>query len=157
MAKQDMHFNQSDWIQAQDTSLPKAGIGPLLRRFLSGLLATLMIVLTAPFVIVVWTINFIKSLFGTVIFWIVGKFCIFLFIGFVYGLLHNVLGLISEKSFGSIIDWYTIHILGMGIEKTATSFFMFPYFHIEIWLILVLAIVIATVTTLDKIQFNQTN
>lgn len=152
MAKQDVQFNQTDWSQDQDTSSPKAGAGSVLKRVFSGLLAAVMIVLTAPFVIVVWTMNFIKSLFGTVVFWIVGKLSLFFILWAISWVLSNLLKIVSTETMDRVADWFDLHILG-----SSADIFMFPYFNIEIWLILGLAVLMATVNTLDKTQFNQPN
>lgn len=152
MARQEVKFKQSDWSQPEDKSSPQKGAGSVLKRIFSGFLAAVMIVLTAPFVIVMWTMNFIKSLFGTVIFWIVGKLSLFFILWAISWVLSNLLKIVSMETMDRVADWFDLHILG-----SSADIFMLPYFNIEIWLILGLAVLMATVNTLDKTQFNQPN
>lgn len=146
MAKQEVTFNQSDWSNEEKATTKKVTAKGILGQLFGWLLRAVLFVIATPFYIVIWTINFIKSLFGTFIMWIVGKVCLSFFVLLVMGFLgyiNLVTQETADKVFNTVKDFFFINpVTGQGEP--------FPYFEIEVWIIVILALIIATFSTIYR-------
>ncbi|HFI0293567.1 TPA: DUF5710 domain-containing protein [Streptococcus suis] len=120
----------------------------LFRKIIAVVLSCLAVIAVAPITIMSWSINFIKSMIGTFLFWIVGKVCVTIVLFLILELLDRF-KLVPEGVLMSILEGYSVHVLGMSNGEIVSTF-LFPYFDIEIWLIVGLAAIIATMNTFRK-------
>lgn len=144
MDKQEVTFNQSSWSNEEQATTQKTDIKSILGQVFGWLLRAVLFVIATPFYIVIWTINFIKSLFGMFIMWIVGKFCLVIFSGLVEYLLITI-GLIDDKTGTS----WTLTLMDFLFKVNSQTEF-FPYGAIEYWAIVILALIIATFSTIYR-------
>ncbi|MFM0788396.1 hypothetical protein P7J41_05485 [Streptococcus suis] len=115
--------------------------------FLGWLWTALVFLVTTPIFLIMWCINFVKTLLGMFVFWVVGKIAVFLVFSGVIALLAH-LQWISGETCSNLMDWYSSHILGTPMPEGAVGSPMFPHINIEIWLILSLSLILATVATI---------
>lgn len=120
-----------------------------LMTFLGWIWTAVVFLIATPIFLVMWCINFIKTLLGMVIFWVVGKMAVFLIFSGVIAIGANLSWLNSEMA-SNLIEWYTIHILGYPLPAGSVGFPMFPYINVEAWLILGLSLILATVATIPR-------
>lgn len=142
MANETQEINQ----QSEQTTRSTRGVGSFFSSFFGWLMRLLVLVIATPFYIVLWTINFIKSLFGMFIMWIVGKFCLSFFV-FMISWLLNAIKLIDEVtadrwsgSLGNVLFGSQGDVLDR----------LFPYEEFELWAIFILALIIATFSTIYR-------
>ncbi|HFI0149788.1 TPA: topoisomerase DNA-binding C4 zinc finger domain-containing protein [Streptococcus suis] len=120
----------------------------LFRKIIAVVLSCLAVIVAAPITIMSWSIDFIKSMIGSFLFWIVGKVCVTIVLFLVLELLDRF-KLVPEGILMSFLEGYSVHVLGMSNGEIVSTF-LFPYFDIEIWLIVGLAAIIATMNTFRK-------
>lgn len=146
MAKQDVTFNQSSWSNEEQATTKKVDVKGILGRLFGWLLRAVLFVIATPFYIVIWTINFIKSLFGMFIMWVVGKCCLSLFV-FMFSWLLNAIKLIDEVT----ADRWSGSLGNFLFDSTGDTFErLFPYGELEYWAIFILALIIATFSTIYR-------
>lgn len=132
----------------------------------SVLWAAIFKIFTAPLYIILWCINFIKSVFGVIVLWIVAKCCVGLTLLFPFWLLIDVLHWVSPSVGDDVLRWYGIHVMGFvqrawidgavrefPIPAGGTNFI--PYPHIEIPIMIVLALLVATIRTIYREEFDE--
>lgn len=149
MEKQEVTFNQSDWSNEEKATTKQVTAKGILGQLFGWLLRVVLFVIATPFYIVIWTINFIKSLFGMFIMWIVGKCCLYLFV-FIFGYVFVAMKLITEDTIDSwlgVVGNFLFSSDGDSFER------IFPYGAIEYWSIFVLALIIATFSTIYRDEF----
>lgn len=146
MEKQDVTYNQSGWDKGEKSKTPKVDARGVFGAILGFLGTALYFLIATPFFIVIWTINFLKSLLGTFIMWIVGKCCLYLFV-LIFGYVFVYMKLISEDT---IESW--LGVVGNFLFSSDGDSFdrLFPYGAIEYWSIFVLALIIATFSTIYR-------
>lgn len=131
----------------------------------SWLWVAIIRIFTAPFYIVLWCINVVKSAVGMFFFWIIGKICLTLVLIALLGCVHYFFKESSEKFLSAILGWYYSNIMGWSPEpwmtdgqifeapKGAVSFF--PYPNIEVPIMIVLTLLVATVRTIYREEFDE--
>ncbi|WP_161980573.1 hypothetical protein [Streptococcus sp. S784/96/1] len=144
MEKQEVTFNQSDWSNEEKATTKKVTTTGILGQLFGWLLRAVLFVIATPFYIVIWTINFIKSLFGMFIMWIVGKVCLVVFSGLVEYFVMMI-GL-ADKEMGT--GW-TMRLMDF-LFKTNSQPAFFPYGAIEYRAIVIFALIIATFSTIYR-------
>ena len=130
----------------------------------SWLWVAIIRIFTAPFYIILWCINVVKSAVGMFLFWIIGKICLTLVLIALLGCVHYFFKESSEKFLSAILGWYYSNIMGWSPEpwmtdgqifeapKGAVSFF--PYPNIEVPIMIVLTLLVATVLTIYSEEFD---
>ena len=130
----------------------------------SGLWVAIIRIFTAPFYLVLWCINVVKSAIGMFIFWIIAKICVTLVLLALLGGIHYLFKESSEKFLAGVLGWYYPNIMGWSTEpwmtagqifeapKGAASFF--PYPHIEVPIMIVLTLIVATTRTIYREEFD---
>lgn len=116
----------------------------------------LVVLVSAPLFIGVWLLRFLKTIISTIIMWCVGKFAIFLLLGGVLSLISYIKeSWMPDEKISWIIDGFIYHTWGemSSVGYPAGSWGMFSYPKIEFTLIVLFALVTATVMTInpDKI------
>lgn len=131
----------------------------------SWLWVAIIRIFTAPFYIVLWCINVVKSAVGMFLFWIIGKICLTLVLIALLGCVHYFFKESSEKFLSAILGWYYSNVMGWSPEpwmtdgqifeapKGAVSFF--PYPNIEVPIMIVLTLLVATVRTIYREEFDE--
>ena len=131
----------------------------------SWLWVAIIRIFTAPFYIVRWCINVVKSAVGMFVFWIIGKICLTLVLLALLGCVHYFIKESSEKFLSAILGWHYSNIMGWSPEpwmtdgqifeapKGAVSFF--PYPNIEVPIMIVLTLLVATVRTIYREEFEE--
>lgn len=131
----------------------------------SWLWVAIIRIFTAPFYIVLWCINVVKSAVGMFVFWIIGKICLTLVLLALLGCVHYFFKESSEKFLSAILGWHYSNIMGWSPEpwmtdgqifeapKGAVSFF--PYPKIEVPIMIVLTLLVATVRTIYREEFDE--
>ena len=132
----------------------------------SWLWVAIIRIFTAPFYIILWCINVVKSAFGVVILWIVSKCCVGLVLFLPFWLLIDILHWITPSVGDDFFRWYGIHVMGFvqrawidgavhefPIPAGGTNFL--PYPHIEIPIMIVLTLLVATVRTIYREEFDE--
>lgn len=131
----------------------------------SWLWVAIIRIFTAPFYIVLWCINVVKSAVGMFVFWIIGKICLTLVLLALLGCVHYFFKESSEKFLSAILGWHYSNIMGWSPEpwmtdgqifeapKGAVSFF--PYPNIEVPIMIVLTLLVATVRTIYREEFEE--
>ncbi|WP_161980949.1 hypothetical protein [Streptococcus sp. S784/96/1] len=146
MEKQEVTFNQSDWSNEEKATTKKVTVKGILGQVFGWLLRAVLFVIATPFFIVIWTMNFLKSLFGIFMFWVVGKFCLVIFsymLGF--ALVHlKILANDTAESWFSSLSGFLFGSSSDTLEK------LFPHGAIEYWTIFIIALILATVTTIFR-------
>ncbi|CYU24119.1 hypothetical protein [Streptococcus suis] len=151
---QTVEFGQS-WQQeetSQETGYHYTGWNlakEYLMTFLGWIWTAVVFLIATPVFLVMWCINFIKTLLGMVIFWVVGKGAVFLILTGIFAILTE-LNLLKVETGMNVMDWYSSHILGFPMPEGAVGSPMFPHINIEIWLILGLSLIMATVATIPR-------
>lgn len=99
------------------------------------------------------------------LFWIIGKICLTLVLLALLAGIHYLFKESSEKFLSAILGWYYANIMGWSTEpwmtsgqifeapKGAVSFF--PYPHIEATIMIVLTLLVATVRTIYREEFDE--
>ncbi|HEM2785988.1 MULTISPECIES: hypothetical protein [Streptococcus] len=136
---QETHYHYTGWDLAKE----------YLMTFLGWIWTAVVFLIATPVFLVMWCINFIRTILGMFIFWIVGKMAFFLIFTGIIALGANLTWLNGETA-SNLIEWCSIHILGFPLPENSTGFPMFPYIDIEIWLILILSLILATVATIPR-------
>ena len=131
---------------------------------LSWLWVAIIRIFTAPFYIVLWCINVVKSTIGMFILWVIAKICITIVLIGGLAIIHHLFKFPSENIIDSIFGWFTPNILGMShnslvtsgqiIDAPTGSGIFFPYPHIEVPIIIVLSLLVATLRTIYREEFD---
>ena len=90
-------------------------------------------IFTAPFYIILWCINVVKSAVGMFLFWIIGKICLTLVLLALLAGVHYLFKESSEKFLSAILGWYYPNIMTM----------------------IVLTLLVATVRTIYREEFDE--
>ncbi|KGM37006.1 hypothetical protein [Streptococcus sinensis] len=130
----------------------------------SWLWAAIFKIFTAPFYLVLWCINVVKSAIGMFIFWIIAKICVTLVLLALLGGIHYLFKESSENFLAGVLGWYYPNIMGWSTEPwmTAGQIFeapkggasFFPYPHIEVPIMIVLTLIVATTRTIYREEFD---
>lgn len=147
MEKQDVSYNQSGWEKEKEKpKTPKVDARGVFGAILGFLGTALFFLIATPFFIVIWTINFLKSLFGMFIMWVVGKGCLTLFVYMLSYLLHKIklIDYDTVERWSSIVGRFLFAADG-DIDQR-----LFPHGAVEYWAIVILALIIATFSTIYR-------
>lgn len=130
----------------------------------SWLWVAIIRIFMAPFYLVLWCINVVKSVIGMFIFWIIAKICVTIVLIGGLAIIHHLFKFPSENIIDSIFGWFTPNILGMShnslvtsgqiIDAPTGSGIFFPYPHIEVPIIIVLSLLVATLRTIYREEFD---
>ena len=130
----------------------------------SWLWVAIIRIFTAPFYLVLWCINVVKSAIGMFIFWIIAKICVTLVLLALLGGIHYLFKESSEKFLAGVLGWYYPNIMGWSPEPwmTAGQIFeaptgaasFFPYPQIEVPIMIVLTLIVATARTIYREEFD---
>lgn len=146
MEKQDVTYNQSGWEKEEEKSkAPKVDARGVFGAILGFLGTALYFLIATPFFIVIWTINFLKSLFGMFIMWIVGKVCLIIFSSLIEFVLLPTIGL-ADPEMGTGWSLNLLHFL-FGAEGHTH---LFPHGAIEYWIFGIITLIIATFSTIYR-------
>ena len=131
----------------------------------SWLWVSIIRIFTAPFYIVLWCINVVKSTIGMFILWVIAKICITIVLIGGMAIIHHLFNFPSENIIDSIFGWYTPHILGMPhdsliiagqvVDAPKGGGLFFPHPNIEVPIIIGLSILVATVRTIYREEFDE--
>lgn len=146
MNKQEVTFNQTEWEKVEQKPKRQINVRGILSAMIRGVMSLVLVLVATPFYIVIWTINFIKSLFGMFIMWIVGKCCLSLFV-FMFSWLLNAIKLIDEVTADRWSGSLGNFLFGSTGDKMDR---LFPYGELELWAIFILALLIATISTIYR-------
>ncbi|MGG6832981.1 UNVERIFIED_CONTAM: hypothetical protein KB574_09360 [Streptococcus canis] len=111
----------------------------------------LVVLVSTPIFLGMWLLNFFKTLLGTAIVWVLGKFAIILVGTGILEFLFNQQWITEEKG-DAMITWLSYHLGGssqMGFNvapEGAVNLFSYP--KIEFTLIVLFALVTATMMTI---------
>ena len=130
----------------------------------SVLWAAIFKIFTAPFYLVLWCINVVKSVIGMFIFWIIAKICVTIVLIGGLAIIHHLFKFPSENIIDSIFGWFTPNILGMPHNSLITAGqvvsaprggeIFFPYPNIEVPIVIVLSLFVATLRTIYREEFD---
>ena len=130
----------------------------------SWLWVAIIRIFTAPFYFVLWCINVVKSAIGMFIFWIIAKICVTIVLIGGLAIIHHLFKFPSENIIDNIFGWFTPNILGMShnslvtsgqiIDAPTGSGIFFPYPHIEVPIMIVLTLIVATTRTIYREEFD---
>ncbi|WP_161946916.1 hypothetical protein, partial [Streptococcus suis] len=96
--------------------------------------------------LVMWCINFIKTLLGMVIFWILGKGAVVV-VTMLALAAAEYLNILKEETIASIFESVSGFLFGSTGNEMEI---LFPHGQIELWLILILSLILATVATIPR-------
>ncbi|MGU7965662.1 hypothetical protein [Streptococcus suis] len=148
---QTVEFSQS-WQQeetSQETHYHYTGLDLVkeyLMTFLGWIWTAVVFLIATPVFLVMWCINFIKTLLGMVIFWIVGKGAVVV-VTMLALAAAEYLNILKEETIASIFESVSGFLFGSTGNEMEI---LFPHGQIELWLILILSLILATVTTIPR-------
>ncbi|HEM3180565.1 hypothetical protein [Streptococcus suis] len=148
---QTVEFSQS-WQQeetSQETGYHYTGwdlAKEYLMTFLGWIWTAVVFLIATPVFLVMWCINFIKTLLGTVIFWIVGKGAVVV-VTMLALAAAEYLNILKEETIASIFESVSGFLFGSTGNEMEI---LFPHGQIELWLILILSLILATVATIPR-------
>lgn len=106
----------------------------------------ILLVITAPVMLALWSIKFIKSMILLAIVWIVGKISLYILAIFVIGGISYI-GLYGDNQADKILD--VVERLLWGAENSR-NFNPFWNIEIEIWIMIIISAVNATSSIRNK-------
>ncbi|EIQ82686.1 hypothetical protein [Streptococcus canis] len=139
----------------EDTKIEMKDKIDWLGLFVNGLvylIKGLIFLVSTPIFLGMWLLNFLKSILGTVIMWCLGKFVMVLIFGGVLTLISYINeSWLSQEKIDTLAEGFSYHILGKASYSgyPLDAWGMFSYPTIEITLIIILAVVTATMMTID--------
>ncbi|CYU35452.1 hypothetical protein [Streptococcus suis] len=148
---QTVEFGQS-WQQeetSQETGYHYTGWNlakEYLMTFLGWIWTAVVFLIATPVFLVMWCINFIKTLLGMVIFWIVGKGAVVV-VTMLALAAAEYLNILKEETIASIFESVSGFLFGSTGNEMEI---LFPHGQIELWLILILSLILATVATIPR-------
>ncbi|CYX36055.1 TPA: hypothetical protein U1211_000450 [Streptococcus suis] len=148
---QTVEFGQS-WQQeetSQETGYHYTGwdlAKEYLMTFLGWIWTAVVFLIATPVFLVMWCINFIKTLLGMVIFWIVGKGAVVV-VTMLALAAAEYLNILKEETIASIFESVSGFLFGSTGNEMEI---LFPHGQIELWLILILSLILATVATIPR-------
>ncbi|HHT7668401.1 TPA: hypothetical protein ACT2EL_001091 [Streptococcus suis] len=148
---QTVEFGQS-WQQeetSQETGYHYTGWNlakEYLMTFLGWIWTAVVFLIATPVFLVMWCINFIKTLLGMVIFWIVGKGVVVV-VTMLALAAAEYLNILKEETIASIFESVSGFLFGSTGNEMEI---LFPHGQIELWLILILSLILATVATIPR-------
>ena len=148
---QTVEFGQS-WQQeetSQETGYHYTGwdlAKEYLMTFLGWIWTAVVFLIATPVFLVMWCINFIKTLLGMVIFWIVGKGAVVV-VTMLALAAAEYLNILKEETIASIFESVSGFLFGSTGNEMEI---LFPHGQIELWLILILSLILATVVTIPR-------
>ncbi|HEL1652556.1 TPA: hypothetical protein TXN44_000454 [Streptococcus suis] len=148
---QTVEFSQS-WQQeetSQETGYHYTGwdlAKEYLMTFLGWIWTAVVFLIATPVFLVMWCINFIKTLLGMVIFWIVGKGAVVV-VTMLALAAAEYLNILKEETIASIFESVSGFLFGSTGNEMEI---LFPHGQIELWLILILSLILATVATIPR-------
>ncbi|HEM4137501.1 TPA: hypothetical protein U1W51_001081 [Streptococcus suis] len=117
-----------------------------LMTFLGWIWTAVVFLIATPVFLVMWCINFIKTLLGMVIFWIVGKGAVVV-VTMLALAAAEYLNILKEETIASIFESVSGFLFGSTGNEMEI---LFPHGQIELWLILILSLILATVATIPR-------
>ncbi|HEP1839895.1 TPA: hypothetical protein VCA25_001333 [Streptococcus suis] len=148
---QTVEFSQS-WQQeetSQETGYHYTGwdlAKEYLMTFLGWIWTAVVFLIATPVFLVMWCINFIKTLLGMVIFWIVGKGAVVV-VTMLALAAAEYLNILKEETIASIFESVSGFLFGSTGNEMEI---LFPHGQIELWIILILSLILATVATIPR-------
>ncbi|CYU56781.1 hypothetical protein [Streptococcus suis] len=148
---QTVEFSQS-WQQeetSQETGYHYTGwdlAKEYLMTFLGWIWTAVVFLIATPVFLVMWCINFIKTLLGMVIFWILGKGAVVV-VTMLALAAAEYLNILKEETIASIFESVSGFLFGSTGNEMEI---LFPHGQIELWLILILSLILATVATIPR-------
>ncbi|HEM4879752.1 hypothetical protein SHY80_02390 [Streptococcus suis] len=148
---QTVEFSQS-WQQeetSQETGYHYTGwdlAKEYLMTFLGWIWTAVVFLIATPVFLVMWCINFIKTLLGMVIFWIFGKGAVVV-VTMLALAAAEYLNILKEETIASIFESVSGFLFGSTGNEMEI---LFPHGQIELWLILILSLILATVATIPR-------
>lgn len=117
-----------------------------LMTFLGWVWTAVVFLIATPIFLVMWCINFIKTLLGMVIFWVVGKGAVVVVTMLTLAAAQH-LGLVQDDTMKSLFESVSGFLFGSTGNELEI---LFPHGMIELWLILGLSLILATVATIPR-------
>lgn len=148
---QTVEFSQS-WQQeeaSQETGYHYTGwdlAKEYLMTFLGWIWTAVVFLIATPVFLVMWCINFIKTLLGMVLFWLVGKGAVVV-VTMLALAAAEYLNILKEETIASIFESVSGFLFGSTGNEMEI---LFPHGQIELWLILILSLILATVATIPR-------
>lgn len=133
---QETHYHYTGWDLAKE----------YLMTFLGWIWTAVVFLIATPVFLVMWCINFIKTLLGMVIFWILGKGAVVV-VTMLALAAAEYLNILKEETIASIFESVSGFLFGSTGNEMEI---LFPHGQIELWLILILSLILATVATIPR-------
>ncbi|WP_421445254.1 hypothetical protein [Streptococcus suis] len=135
-ASQETHYHYTGWDLAKE----------YLMTFLGWIWTAVVFLVATPVFLVMWCINFIKTLLGMVLFWLVGKGAVVV-VTMLALAAAEYLNILKEETIASIFESVSGFLFGSTGNEMEI---LFPHGQIELWLILILSLILATVATIPR-------